>query len=419
VVALKKPGALQAGFGDGLATLEGEASVQLLAIGSSPSSRGAAFELGTGETPLIDALDVGHCERQGDERCASLPQPVGLARAQGPDEEYAFCFITGIGQSGDSSGLLVRCEDDTQFVLPVPEQVEREIIEPYLELESLPGVVHLAVDRAEAPAVLAGVPLLGLAFFYSPLSRTPVPLPAAANDLGDSYGNAVAVLRAASDRVFAVAAPESGQVWLFKLQREAAAATPIGCLGGITGFGRALAGGLVDADEFEDLVVSDAHNVTVFSGAVLAELPVTDSTACSLAALPEAGLIASFGCGSTQGVSGCPRSEFGQTLAVGDLDGDGDGEVVVGAPGMTVRGESNAGALIVYDVEGDEPHGFSEVIFASSLEANDRLGSALSTPRLSGRHIVAAGAPGGSKTLLFYCPQMLSLADTGSSVRCR
>src|SRR5690606_4308100 len=87
VVGLKKPGALQTGFGVGLATARLDDSVQLLSIGSSPRSLGAVFELGTGESPVIDAVDSGHCNNEGDTSCASLSTPVGLARAQGPGQE--------------------------------------------------------------------------------------------------------------------------------------------------------------------------------------------------------------------------------------------------------------------------------------------------------------------------------------------
>ena len=415
VVALKKPGALEAGFGDGLATIDTDESVQLLSIGVSPVSRGATFELGMSDKPAVDAIDVGHCETADEDVCASITTPVGLARAQGPGEQYDLCFITGIGASGANHGLLSRCADHTQFELPVPDEVDDKIIEPLLDGEVEPNPVRLAADRAPAPAVVAGAPSLALAFYYAPLSREPVMLePAGEPD--ESFGTAVAVLKTDTEqRVFAVAAPEAGEVWLFKTVGQRAA--NIGCLGGFAGFGRTMIGGNVDADEFDDLAIADQTNVTVVSGKVLAELPETTSASCSFASLPEGGLIASFSCGSTKGVSGCPTSDFGHSLAVGDLDGDGDGEVIVGAPLMTVREQAAAGALIVYDAEGDEPHLFSDVLFASSLEANDRLGASLATPNLGDRHIVAAGAPGGSKTFLFYCPGLGGEAEAGST-RC-
>ncbi len=58
--------------------------------------------------------------------------------------------------------------------------------------------------------------------------------------------------------------------------------------------------------------------------------------------MPEGALISSFTCGSTDDIEGCESSRFGEALAIGDLDGDGDGELAVGAPEMKVRGESDA-----------------------------------------------------------------------------
>jgi hypothetical protein len=190
-------------------------------------------------------------------------------------------------------------------------------------------------------------------------------------------------------------------VWLFR----GTDGKPVGCLGG-PGLGLALASGHVDGDESDDLVVSDGTNVTVISGKALAGLePATDIT-CSMAALPEGALIASFGCGSRETVTGCPGG-FGASLDVGDLDGDGDGEVLVGAPGMSVRGTANAGAVLVYDAEGDRPQLLTDQLFVSSSEPDDRLGSAVIAARIDGRDVVVAGAPGSGRTLVFYCSDLL------------
>src|SRR6185436_11527713 len=114
-----------------------------------------------------------------------------------------------------------------------------------------------------------------------------------------------------------------------------------------------MATGPIDADTADDLVISDPVNVTVLSGAALFGMPKTNSTECSFASLPEKALIASFGCGQTPSISGCEASDFGAAVEVADLDGDGDGEVIVGAPTMKVRDQDRAGALLVYDLEGE------------------------------------------------------------------
>jgi hypothetical protein len=86
---------------------------------------------------------------------------------------------------------------------------------------------------------------------------------------------------------------------------------------------------------------------------------------------------------------------------------------------MKVRGENRAGAVLVYDVEvgkGAE-HALTDVRFLSSAEEKDELGAALATPLVGTRNIIAAGAPGGGKTALFYCSGLLSPDKAGS--RCQ
>lgn len=432
VVALKKPGKLEHGFGVGLSTIALEDSVRVLSMGSPPRSQGAVFELGRGERPGVDSNDTGHCDPDLD-RCFSISTPVGLARAsaRGVREH---CFITGVGSADDQPGLVGRCGDDVNYELPVPDSVFPYVIGPALVGEPPDEGIFLSTDRAEAPAVVAGVPSRQVAFYYEPLDdgavargRVPRDLPFPGDHLDESYGTTMASIRIPGGRVFAVGAPEEQHVWLFRWREGDEQASFIGCLGGTAGFGRTLGGGRVwppadgddETDEFDELIVSDATKVTVFNGADLAQLPTTDQAACSLASLPPGGLVASFGCGSTKGIEGCQDSDFGAAIAVGDLDGDGDGEVLVGAPDMTARGKSRAGAVLIYDVEGDVLHEFKEVLFASSAETNDGLGRSIATPSIEGRDIVAAAGPANEKVLLFYCPEMLPEDIRSTSTRCQ
>jgi hypothetical protein len=166
--------------------------------------------------------------------------------------------------------------------------------------------------------------------------------------------------------------------------------------------------------------VSDDYNVSVISGAALGALPEAPAPACSLAALPAGALLASFGCGTTTEVADCEGSLFGASLAVGDLDGDGDGDIVVGAPRLRVRDVERAGAVLVYTVgggDGGSPFALGEVKYISSAESDDLMGSAVAAPRVGTRSIIAAGAPGGGKTALFYCSSLVPPALRGT--RCK
>jgi hypothetical protein len=68
-----------------------------------------------------------------------------------------------------------------------------------------------------------------------------------------------------------------------------------------------------------------------------------------------------------------------------------------------VRHVSNAGALILYDVEAPGEFDFMDIAFLASAETDDRLGSSISLPDLGERRLLASGAPGSGKVALFYC----------------
>lgn len=416
VVLLKEPGSLNAGFGYGIASLTGPDGITELVSAGAPGHQGAAvFVLGNGDQPRLDASDTAQCKGDQDP-CYLAANLAGIVLSTAPGAPDQRCFVSGIGNSqGGPNGLVTRCDDTTEFALPVPAQVKSQLVDPVIAT-GVPDTVVLAADKADQPALVAGGPTKQFAWFYGPGSQTPVELVPPGSGADPGYGSAVASVRIGSSRIFAVAAPDRGHVWLFRTD-DFTTVHPIGCLGGPNGFGRALASGFVDTDANDELVIADASEVTVIDGAALKSLPPTSSTTCSLASLPAGALVASFGCGATPAVSGCPRSNFGASVAVGDLDGDGDGEVIVGAPDMTARDTSHAGAVLVYDMEGDDKSRLSDVKFISSAEEGDKLGSFVATARAGSRDIIAAGAPGNGKTALFYCTVLLPADKRGS--RCQ
>jgi hypothetical protein len=421
IVLLNKPSQLSSGFGVVLSTATLGTQVDLISGGGAGVSHAARFSVGTGDQPVLDAVDTGYCSGGADRRCFLGASIAAMAQARHTGGSVIDrCVVLGIGESSDERGLVVRCADNTEFAYPTPEDVQRDVIDFALD-NNQADIVVLGSDRAERPALIAAAPITHQAWFYGPDKFDPIALPPPIGD--GSYGRTVTVLRVGQapgpgqpePRILVVGAPDQDHVWLFRSD-DGTSAKLVGCLGGSLHFGRTLAAGRVDSDTDDELIVADDVNVHVFDGAALATLTEATGSDCSLGGLPAGGLLASFGCGSNTDVAGCPASDFGASLAVGDLDGDGDGELVVGAPGMKVRGVSRGGAVLVYDVEigsGFE-HRLKEINFISSAEDDDELGAAVATPLLGTRNIIAAGAPGGGKTALFYCTSLLPAGKRGS-----
>jgi hypothetical protein len=405
-VLLEKPGSMKSGFGNSIATASSaETTVVLVGGGAGDQSGAALYDIGRDSSPSTTAVDSGYCAG-GTADCFLSSSLAGFANAPGPDMQRPLCFAVGTG-SVMTAGLELRCRDASEYTLAIPTTALKLLTFGLGENQAYDFPV--ATDRTDHPALLVTVasePDVHAAWFYPPSSIHFSELSAPSKTLFEdpTFGKSLAVLVKGTERIFAIGVSGKSEVLLWK--SEGATSSYVGCLGGLPGFGRALAAGKVNTDDSDDLVISDDVNVNVIDGDTLQALPETNSTECSFSSLPAGALLGSFGCGSTISMTGCATSKFGAALAVGDLDGDGDGEVIVGAPDMTVRGESGAGAILVFDADKPSDTLFVDAKFLSSAKSGDGLGGSLATPHVDGRDIIAAG--GNGKAGLFYCSPLLA-----------
>ncbi len=343
---------------------------------------------------LDSSNPAADCERYcSDGDCSkSVERAVHLLDAE---DEDAHCFSLGV--EGDAA-VRLDCAG-RERLLPLPESVGTDVD---------PSEWRFAADPGVSPLLAVASPKARKVWYYAPTLTVPVEVTPATETIPEGFGADVAVMRLGADRfhsrIIAVGAPGAGQVWLLRAGFPSIdAPLRIGCLGDREDFGRRLAAGDLDGDGLTDLLVADSESVTAFSGAALAAvLTEQEVPACSLGSLPDGAILASVSCASGGLTSGCEDADFGASIAVADLDGDADGELVIGAPGMRVANEQ-AGAVLVYDAEGDDPNALTETVVDESMPVGSRFGSALGVVQGKNVDALVVGAPGRGAVLLASC----------------
>jgi hypothetical protein len=409
VVILDKPGGVSAGFGTAMTPLTLDGRALLLVHGTPGRSRAALFDLGTGTSPLEDALSENFCTSETG-GCFLGSSSAAIPRGIGPSgKAVESCYALGLGEKLDNpAGILIECADKTVFTIDVTDDIKKEI-EQGLE-NALPEIVALASDDREEPALVGGFQSFATALYYPSIDADFVPLDVPLSAKGPGFGQTVNIARVDDRNLVVVGAPEQDSIYLFSVE-DGASPVPsyLGCVRGEKSFGRALASGPVFEDVAAPMVaVSDLEQVLLFDAGLLLQLGAGAESECvTLAGLPRGAEVTSLGCGETGAVKGCGASDFGVSVAIGDVDGDDDGELVVGAPGMKARDASNAGAVAYFDLEDPADTELTDLKFIASAESGDRLGTSLAAARIESRHVVVAGVPGSGRSAVFYCPSFL------------
>ena len=162
VLLLKKPDKLKNGFGISLAFASSDAGSRVLVAGAPPLSPGGAVNNCGNQEAKGGGTDNGLCGAGGGSNlCYMANQVVGIGLARAPGGTSGtildLCFVLGVGEAANGAGLLVRCLDQTEYALGVPDGVKNALVDPVLQSgEGQP--VYLAADKDSQASVIAGAP---------------------------------------------------------------------------------------------------------------------------------------------------------------------------------------------------------------------------------------------------------------------
>lgn len=272
----------------------------------------------------------------------------------------------------------------------------------------------LAVVRAEdgTMRLVTGNPTAATLTWFRPAPGVVPEVEAVITGVGpdDELGAALATMPGNSE-VFAVSAPGEGcgVVYVGRWGPDAGTETPIGnltgdawrrfalgeCAAGPAGFGMALAFGDLHGSGAVDLVVGAPGDANGAGAAYVLE--------DVFGATEQAGTISTATAHRIEGEVGTVA--FGAAVALGDLDGDGVVELVVGSPNY-VTGTESAGSVFVFDTSHAiaATAGDADTIIRGTGAAGrgDAFGGAVAVvPTVSGS-ILAVGAP--EKAVVYLLP---------------
>jgi len=393
-------------MGISIASYLGASGTSLVA---AASDKVVLYDLGTGEAPSLTAISSQSCA--GDNSCV-LARGLASIKSQALTDNEG-CVAYAMGTITESSGvpsgkLWLYCDGSKRRSLDLPPTIQNWLPNRNLTNDLS---LHVATPHGmDAPALVAALPDASVAWFYGGSNAVPVELPMLPD--GKKVGRALAVIPHGTRYTVAASSMTTDEVWLYEIDASAAASLT-GCIQGPSQFGRLLATGRFDSDDTDDLLIADGTTVYSIAGTSLVSLVPSGTFSCT--DLSSMQLIAKASCASVKDLNGCGAQPFASAIVAANLDGTGVEALVIGVQEATVRGESSAGAILVYKLNS----GAFEVtdgLFVSSATSGDRLGTSVAAVPTGNVDRIAAGVPGDNSVMEFFCN---SLVPAGSkAARC-
>lgn len=362
------------------------------------------YDAWTNTEPGLRRIFFDGCDEPGECDASAGASLTGVPRWNGK----RMCLIVGAPSGGD---LQIRCEDEliNRIRLPGPSGERFGAEGVGLPEGSTVGVAFIGAPGASKVYRLpedGGAPI-------------EVSMPDGVVPAGGDYGLVLSAAALAdgtvpglTDAVLLVAtAPVAGRVVIAAV--NATDVEVLGCVDGAEGHGGATAAGDLDGDGVPEVVIGATDESAAISGSVVVYdvSMLSGAVGCEAAGTTDDPTGVTIACPEgAHGVTCDPNMSFGASLAIGDVDADRVGDLIVGAPRTDVDGQHAAGAVYLFrglpsglDVTG------VDVLIDSDPGAGDLLGAAVTMTQThlddpgQVRSEPVAGAPGSEELFVFLC----------------